>query len=284
MSEHRSVWSIERMCHVFGVSRSGFYAWQKRSPSRRAVETAVLDAAVSRIFWKHKRRYGCVKIAKELNDEGMPVGKNRVSRRMKHMGLRSKVTRRHRPTTDSSHNLPVAPNLLNRQFSVPTPDSVYVSDITYIASRTGWLYLCVVIDLFSRMVVGWAVSRSLHRQLVIDALQAAIWRRKPGKGLIFHSDRGCQYASHEFRELLKTHGFIQSMSRKGDCWDNAVAESWFRSLKTELVYDESYQGFEDAHRSLFEHIEIYYNRERRHATLGHVSPAQFERTKPRLVA
>jgi putative transposase len=174
--------------------------------------------------------------------------------------------------------------VLNRQFSVTAPDCAWVSDITFIPSNSGWLYLCVFIDLFSRMVVGWALSRSLKRELVIDAFWRAVWRRRPQRGLIVHSDRGCQYASAEFRELLKQHGFIQSMSRKGNCWDNAVAESWFRSLKTELIYDAKYSGYDDAKRDLFEHIEIYYNRERRHATLGYVSPAEFERTAVRKAA
>jgi transposase InsO family protein len=249
------------------------------------VENEALDAQIKEVFGKHRKRYGCVKIAHELRSKGIVVGRNKVSRRMRVHGLRSKVGRKYRPaTTNTSHNLPVAPNILQRQFSADTPDTVYVSDITYIPSQSGWLYLCVVIDLFSRIVVGWALSCSLHRQLAIDALTRAIWRRKPTKGLIVHSDRGCQYASHEFRKLLKDHGFIQSMSRKGDCWDNAVAESWFRSLKTELVNDESYRGLDDAYQSLFENIEIYYNRERRHATLGYLSPAEYEHQNLRQVA
>jgi len=270
---------------VFEVSRSGYYAWLKRGPSQRAIENEALDAQIKEAFDKHRRRYGCVKIARELSSKGTIVGKNKVSHRMRVYGLRSKVGRKYRPaTTNSSHDLPVAPNALERQFSVDTPDTVYVSDITYIPSQRGWLYLCVVIDLFSRIVVGWALSPSLHRQLVMDALSRAIWRRKPTKGLMVHSDRGCQYASHGFRKLLQHHGFIQSMSRKGDCWDNAVAESWFRSLKTELVNDESYAGLEDAYQSLFEYIEIYYNRERRHATLGYLSPAEYERLNLREAA
>jgi putative transposase len=233
---------------------------------------------------KHKRRYGCVKVARELRAEGWNVGKNRVSRRMRHMGLRSKVARKYRPTTDSSHGLPVAANVLNRDFKVAEPNRSWVSDITFIPSNSGWLYLCVFIDLYSRIVVGWALNRSLHRQLVVDAFWRAVWRRRPRRGLVVHSDRGCQYASAQFCELLKQHGFIQSMSRKGNCWDNAVAESWFRSLKTELVYDAKYSGYEDAYRDLFEHIEIYYNRQRRHETLDYVSPAEFERNAVRKVA
>jgi putative transposase len=190
---------------------------------------------------------------------------------MRTLGLRSVIRGKFRVTTNSKHSFPVAPNLVDRNFTVDAPDRVWVSDITYLASRAGWLYLTVITDLFSRLVVGWALSSS------ILALRRAVGRRHPGKGLIFHSDRGVQYACADVRKGLGEHGFIQSMSRKGDCWDNAAVESFFGIMKTELVYHERYEGHQDALHSVFDHIEAFYNRQRRHATLGYLSPVAFER-------
>ena len=208
---------------------------------------------------------------------GFAVGKNRVARRMREAGLRSIVRRKYRPaTTDSKHSQPVAENLLQRDFKVAEPDRVWVSDITYIATERGWLYLTVFLDLFSRMVVGWALSSSLSTQMVLSALYRAIGNRRPGAGLIIHSDRGVQYASEAFRGVLKENHFVQSMSRKGNCWDNAVAESFFGILKSELVHHERFTGHQDTLRALFEYIEIDYNRKRKHSTLGYQTPAQFE--------
>ena len=187
-------------------------------------------------------------------------------------------------TTNSKHKFPVAPNLLKRNFTVQAPDRVWVSDITYLATRSGWLYLTVIIDLFSRMVVGWALSSSLSHEMVVTALKRAIRRRRPGKRLIFHSDRGVQYACGGFRKELAKHGFIQSMSRKGDCWDNAVSESFFAVMKTELVYDERDEGHKDTLHSIFEYIEVFYNRQRRHSTLEYLCPSEYEKQKMRLCA
>ncbi|NIP55503.1 MAG: IS3 family transposase, partial [Phycisphaerae bacterium] len=188
-----------------------------------------------------------------------------------------KVRRKYRVTTDSKHHFPVAPNLLERNFTAAVPDKVWVSDITYLATRTGWLYLTVIIDLFSRMVVGWALSSSLSHEMVVTALKRAIKNRRPGDGLIFHSDRGVQYACTDFRKELQKHHIVQSMSRKGDCWDNAVAESFFGIMKTELVYHEQYAGHQDTLHSIFEYIEAFYNRERRHSTLGYLCPVEYEK-------
>ena len=266
------------MCRVFSVSRSGYYSWYRRPESRRAIETRRLDAHIRAIYNKSKGRYGSPKIADELNDMGFPVSKNRVARRMKDMGLRSIVRRKHRVTTDSKHSHPVADNLLQRNFTTSNPGEAWVSDITYIRTTRGWMYLTVFIDLFSRMVVGWALSSSLSAEMVLAALQRGIRNRRPGAGLIIHSDRGVQYACKDFRNVLKKHRFIQSMSRKGDCWDNAVAESFFSILKTELVYHERFKGPEDTLRAIFEYIEVFYNRKRKHSTLGYQTPAQFEQT------
>lgn len=266
------------MCQVFSVSRSGYYKWRSRPESRRSVENRRLDVHIKAIYMKHKGRSGSPKITEELNDNGFSVSKNRVARRMKAAGLRSIVRRKFRVTTDSKHSFPIAENLLQRDFTASAPNTVWVSDITYIATERGWLYLTVFLDLFSRMVVGWALSSSLSSQMALTALHRAIRSRRPGAGLIIHSDRGIQYACHDFRKLLNKHGFVQSMSRKGDCWDNAVAESLFSIIKSELIHHERFKGPQDALATIFEYIEIYYNRKRKHSTLGYQTPDQFERS------
>jgi len=272
------------MCRVFEVSRSGYYRWVKREPSRREVDNRKLDAEIREIYDKSKGRYGSPKITQELRDRGRRVGKNRVAGRMRDAGLRSKVRQKYRVTTDSKHQFPVAPNLLERNFKADSPNKVWVSDITYLATRTGWLYLTVIIDLFSRLVVGWALSSSLGHEMVVTALKRAIRQRRPFKGLIFHSDRGVQYACTDFRKELNKQGFVQSMSRKGNCWDNAVAESFFGVMKTELTYHERYEGHPDTLHSIFEYIEVFYNRERRHSTLGYLAPNEYEKQKLKFCA
>jgi putative transposase len=235
-----------------------------------------LQAHIRAIFNRHKGRCGSPKITDELNDMGFPVSKNRVARRMKEMGLRSIVRRKHRVTTDSKHSHPVADNLLQRNFTTSNPDEVWVSDITYIRTTRNWLYLTVFIDLFSRTVVGWSLSSSLSAETVLTALTRAVRKRRPMAGLIIHSDRGIQYACSDFRKVLEKHHFVQSMSRKGDCWDNAVAESFFGIIKSELIHHERFKGPQDTLRAIFEYIEMYYNRKRKHSTLGYKTPAQFE--------
>ena len=264
------------MCRALEVSRSGFYRWSKRPESRRQIENRRLDAHIKAIYMKSKRRYGSPKITAELRSQGWKVSKNRVARRMKRSGLKSVVRRKYRPTTNSKHSHPVAPNILQRNFVATAPDRVWVSDITYIATQHGWLYLTVFLDLFSRLVVGWSLSSSLGKEGVLTALHRAIARRNPPAGLIIHSDRGVQYACKAFRKILKKHHFIQSMSRKGDCWDNAVAESFFSILKSELVHRQRFGGTKDALRGIFEYIEVFYNRQRKHSTLDYLSPAQYE--------
>lgn len=264
------------MCQALSVSRSGFYSWLKRPESRRQIENRRLDAHIKSIYMKSKRRYGSPKITNELRDIGWKVSKNRVARRMRQAGLRSIVRRKYRPTTDSNHSHPVAPNLLGRNFTASAPDKVWVSDITYIPTKSGWLYLTVFLDLFSRLVVGWSLSSSLSKEMVLTALYRSIRRRNPSPGLVIHSDRGIQYACRDFKKVLKKHGFIQSMSRKGDCWDNAIAESFFSILKSELVHRERFVGPKKALRSVFEYIEVFYNRQRKHSTLGYLPPAEYE--------
>jgi putative transposase len=264
------------MCRALSVSRSGYYSWRRRAESRRAMDNRRLDAHIKAIYKKHKGRYGSPKITDELNDMGFKVSKNRVARRMKEAGLRSIVRRKYRPTTDSKHSYPVADNLVQRDFTASGPDRVWVSDITYIPTERGWLYLTVFLDLFSRMVVGWALSSSLSAQMVLTALYRAIRARRPSAGLIIHSDRGVQYACKDFRRVLEKHRFVQSMSRKGDCWDNAVAESFFGILKSELVHHERFKGPQDTLKALFEYIEVFYNRKRKHSTLGYQTPVAYE--------
>jgi transposase InsO family protein len=272
------------MCRVLGVSRSGYYRWFKRKPSQRQLDDQSLDAQIREIYDGSKGRYGSPKITRELRDRGRRVGKNRVAKRMRKAGLRSKIRRKYKVTTDSKHHFPVAANRLERNFSADAADKVWVSDITYLATGSGWLYLTVIIDLFSRMVVGWALSSSLGHEMVVTALKRAIRRRRPGKGLVFHSDRGVQYACSDFRKELNKHKCIQSMSRKGDCWDNAVAESFFGTMKTELVYHERYEGHQDTLQSIFEYIEVFYNRQRRHSTLQYLCPSDYEKQKMKLCA
>ena len=271
------------MCRALSVSRSGYYNWRGRPDSQRTIDNKRLDAHIQAIYKKHKGRYGSPKIADELNDMGFKVSKNRVARRMREAGLRSIVRRKYRPTTDSKHSHPVAENLVDRNFRVDEPDRVWVSDITYIATERGWLYLTVFLDLFSRMVVGWALSSSLSAEMVLTALYRGIGNRRPGSGLIIHSDRGVQYACKDFRKVLEKRHFIQSMSRKGNCWDNAVAESFFGILKSELIHHERFKGPEDALKALFEYIEVYYNRKRKHSTLGYKTPDQYEQTMKSVV-
>ncbi len=243
------------MCRLLKVSRSGFYGWQRGGPSARAVAAEKLDAAIQRLFTAHRRRPGSPKITELLRAEGWQVSPNRVARRMRQLGLHSICRRVRRVTTDSSHGLTVAPNLLARQFSPSGPDQSWVSDITYLRTRDGWLYLVVVIDLYSRLVVGWALGDSLSHHGVLRALRRGVGSRHPARGLLFHSDRGVQYACHAFTKALASHGFLQSMSRKADVWDNAVAESFSRLLKSELADHVVRKGYTDTRRALFEYIK-----------------------------
>lgn len=261
---------------MFSIERSGYYFWLKRQPGKRRCSNQELDKKIYNIFNFHKSRYGAKRITDDLRDAGEKCSKNRVAKRMQHLGLRAKAKKKFRVTTDSKHNLPVAPNLLNRDFSAIAPNQKWVGDISYVWTDEGWMYLAVVIDLYSRAVVGWSMQPTMSRPLVCDALLMALWRRGFPKNLIFHSDRGSQYCSKDYQKILNTYGILCSMSRKGNCWDNAVAESFFHSIKTELVYAERYVTRESAKQSIFQYIEVYYNRIRRHSTLGSIAPEIFE--------
>ena len=268
------------MCKTLEVSRSGFYAWLGRDESDRARDDRRLSILIRGIFDETRGIYGVPRIHQTLLQRGEQCGHNRVARLMQKAGLRSKTKRRFRvKTTDSKHGHPIAPDRLGQDFSASTANLVWVSDITYIATDEGWLYLASTMDLFSRRIVGWSMSSTLHSKIVVDAMLMAIGQRGPAAGLIHHSDRGVQYASAEFRAVLEAHGFVASMSRTGNCYDNAAKESFFHTLKTELVNHERYRTRDAARASVFEYIEAFYNRRRLHSTLGYQSPVEFERAR-----
>jgi transposase InsO family protein len=280
IKDNRSTFRLKKMCQVFAVSKSGYYAWRKRAKSKTQRANELLQAKIDEIFHGNHQRYGSRRIWFELRLRGIFCSKNRVARLMRQVGFKSRRTRKFKTTTNSKHKLPIAPNLINKNFVVHQPDRVWVSDITYLWTWEGWMYLAVNIDLNSRQVVGWAMSTRINKELVLSAIIQAIGRRKPNPGLIFHSDRGSQYASYEVGKLLQKHQIIQSMSNKGDCYDNAVSESFFATLKLELVYPDFFKTRLEARSKVFEYIEIFYNRQRLHSTLKYMSPAQFEKVKP----
>lgn len=268
---------IEMMCKVLGVSRSGYYSWLKRKPSKRALEEKELMKQIKEIHKNSKGTYGSPRIQKELKKNYVHVSRRRVAQLMKKAGVCNRAKKRFKTTTDSKHKFPVAPNLLNREFNVDELGKVWVSDITYIRTREGWLFLTVIIDLCDRKVIGWSISNTLKTsKTVIPAWKMAIKNRPVNDYLIFHSDRGVQYACTEFKELLATNPFVmQSMSKKGDCWDNAVAESFFKTIKTEWIYRNIYVTRKQATVSVFEYIETWYNTQRSHSSLNYLSPEEF---------
>ena len=280
----KACFPVALMCRVLAVSRAGFYAWRRRPVAVRTRQDQVLAVAVAAIYAEHHGRYGSPRVRMELRDRGQRSGRKRIARLMRVQGLRARPRRRYRTTTDSRHGLPVSPNLLARRFAVVRPNTGWVTDMTYIWTPQGWLYLAVIIDLFSRRVMGWSMSERIDRKLALDALRMALAQRRPPRGLIHHSDRGSQYASGDYQQLLARHGLRGSMSRRGDCWDNAVAESFFASLKLELVYQVQWQTRPEARTAIFEYLELFYNRRRRHSSLGYLSPVEFERRNQRPLA
>ena len=277
IESYRERWPVKTMCRVLEVSTSGYYAWRCRPLSARSERDQELGDAIETVFAAHKSRYGSPRIHRELTIAGVCVGRKRVARIMCQRRLRAKAARRWRiATTTTDPSLAVAPNRLNRDFTAEEPGRVWLSDITYIPTRQGWLYLAVVIDLFTRRIVGWSMSTRLTTDIAIDALNMAISQHPPAPGLIHHSDRGCQYASHRYRRRLDEIEALASMSRKGDCLDNAPCESFFGTLKTELVHDADFPLRSIARRDIFEYVEIYYNRKRMHSALGYLSPVDFE--------
>ena len=277
MAAEKAEYPVTLMSRLLQVSRSGFYAWYKRAESARARSDRALLIDIKAAHHVSRGVYGSPRVHRELLAQGHTVGRDRVARVMRENGLRGKRKRRFRNTTQSNHRHPVAPNVLEREFTVEQPNTAWVGDITYVWTLEGWLYLAVIIDLYSRRVVGWAMSNRIDQALTLRALRMALNACEPGAGLIHHTDRGSQYAANDYRKLLNARGITCSMSRKGNCWDNAVAESFFATLKVEFVHETLFHTRAQATREIFEYIEVFYNRVRRHSSLDYVSPMEFER-------
>lgn len=276
IARHAARWPVTLMCQVLDVSRSGYYAWKNRPQSKRSVRRQRLTKMIQIVHAESRETYGSPRIQRRLLALGYRCCVNFVAKLMRRAGVVARSRRKFKCTTDSRHTMPVAPNLLNRNFSPEWANQAWTTDITYIPTREGWLYLCTVEDLYSRRIVGWSASGRIDSRLVVDAWRMAIALRRPEPGLIAHSDRGSQFCSDHFQSLLRQHGFRSSMSRKGNCYDNAPMESFYRTLKVELVYWEDYATRAEATISVGQYIETFYNRRRLHSTLGYVSPTDFE--------
>ena len=278
IQNHRQPFNLKALCRLLEVSRSSYYEWlqhQQRLPQRQQRQTA-FDQAVAQLFANSKGCNGARRLQRQLRVSGYTCNRKTVAASLRRQGLVAKAARKFKATTHSKHSLPVFDNLLNQDFSATTPNQKWVGDITYLGTDEGWLYLAVIIDLFSRQVIGWAMSERMTTDLVCDALQMAVFKRKRPKSVIVHSDRGSQYCSHAYRELLQQHQLRGSMSAKGNCYDNACAESFFHSLKVEAIHGERFATRENMRQTVFEYIETRYNRNRLHSTLGYLSPVDFE--------
>lgn len=269
-------YAVTELCAVLKVSRTGFYKWKKCKISQREHSDSALLSRIKAIFDEYKGIYGSPRLHAELRDQGIKCSRKRVARLMRENGLRAKAARKFKATTNSKHNYPVHPNLLEQNFVVDAPNKVWTADITYIWTGEGWLYLAIVLDVYSRKIVGWSMSERMTRHLVMSALAMAYWQRKPEPGLIHHSDRGSQYASYDYQDMLKDFGMVCSMSKSGDCYDNAITETVFHSLKMELIFDTYFATRAEAKSAIFTYIEELYNRKRKHSSLGYCSPVKFE--------
>ena len=276
IDSEKAAYPLRLLCRVLQVSKSGYYAWLRRDPSDRAFEDEKLRPKVMEAFERGRGTYGSVRVREELIDQGFEIGRRRVARLMGEMGLVGLPARKFQTTTNSNHANPIAANVLNRDFVATRPNEKWVTDITYIWTAEGWLYVAAVLDLYSRRVVGWSTGATLETTLCLKALSMALGHRAKVRGLLHHSDRGVQYASDDYQTALKARGITCSMSRRANCWDNAVAESFFGTLKTELIYRRPWLTRESAREAIGEYIEVFYNRIRRHSTIGYVSPAKFE--------
>lgn len=284
MRDYTGVLSKVRLCKAFGLSRSGLYASISRPESKRGKENRLLEARLRIIHAESHETYGVPRVLSELDDLGIHVNHKRVERLRRLLGIKIRHRKRFKPTTNSKHDFPVSKNILARNFEVAEPNKVWAGDITYIPTREGWLYLAVVIDLFSRKVVGWAMSQRIDAELALDALRMAFALRRPGPGLLFHSDRGSVYACYDYKDLLAEHEARPSMSRKGNCWDNAVSESFFSTLKGDWLDRFAFETRDDAKREVFYFIEAFYNRRRRHSALGNLCPVAFEAQNTTMLA
>jgi transposase InsO family protein len=277
VKEHRRLWPVWVICRVLQVARSGFYAWLKRKPSRRQLSQQKLIEKIKIVHQENRELYGSPRVHRALLIDGEHVSRNTVAKLMRQAKIRAKSRRGFVPrTTDSTHQQPVADNLLDRDFTAAAPNQKWLADITYVPTDEGWLFLAAVLDCFSRKIVGWAMSDGMPTDLVAEALKMALLHRQPGEDLIHHSDRGVQYASDDYQKLLIDNRITVSMSGRGDCYDNAMMESFWATLKTELIYQQTYATREQARQSIFEYIEVFYNRKRLHSSLGYVSPESFE--------
>lgn len=274
---HSSEFRVEKMCQVLDVSRSSYYSWLNRPQSERDRENASLLKEICKVHVESRGLYGSIRVTRKLNNKGIKCGKNRVARIMKDNGIQSRIKRKFKATTNSKHNYPVAANLLDQNFETGKNNEVWIADITYVPTDEGWLYFAGIVDLHRRKVIGWSMDSTMTQQLTIDALNQALLRECPPNGVIHHSDRGSQYAANDYRKLLSKNGFIQSMSRKGNCYDNACMESFFGTLKTELIYLTRFKTRAEAKQAIFDYVELYYNRIRLHSALGYKSPLEFER-------
>lgn len=279
MAEHAAQFDVQMMCRVMLVSASGYYDWCRRTPSAQARAREQLDAAVRQAFELEKARAGAPRLTLRLKLEGYGAGHNQVAASLRRLGLRARAARKYKATTNSNHALPVVANLLSQDFTAERRDEKWVSDITYVWTEEGWLYLAIVLDLYSRKVIGWSISERMTVRLTCDALRMALSRRQRPHGVIVHSDRGSQYCAKEYRSLLTDNGLVCSMSARGDCYDNAAMESWNHSLKVEAVHGERFATRAQAKQQLFDYIEVYYNRQRLHSSLGYLSPEQFESSR-----
>lgn len=277
MMQNKRQWPIEEMARMLGVARSGYYKYCKMQMSKRQKENEILVQTIRAIYMMSRQTYGSPRIHAELQEQGFNCSRPRVARLMQKAGIVAKMRRLFKGTTRVDIRREAAPNLLQQNFSAIEPNQKWVADISYVKTLEGWLYVAVILDLFSRKVVGLSMDESLHTELVLQALNQALQRRQPSHNLQHHSDRGCQYTSEQFQIMLAKNGITCSMSGTGNCYDNAVAESFFHTLKTECIYFERYKNREQAKRSIFEYVEVFYNNKRRHSTLGYLSPAEFER-------
>lgn len=274
--EHKSIFSVRLMCKVLNVCKSAYYSWLKRIPSKREQQNRILDVNIKSLFFEHKGRYGAPRITRSLKALALNCCRQRVANRMKLLNLRAKAKRKYRVTTDSEHTHPVFENILNRDFFANAINQKWAGDITYIPTKEGWLYLAVIIDLFSKAIIGWSMSTHLKKDLVCNSLTMALFRRKFPKKVTVHSDRGSQYCSKAYRKILQQNELIGSMSRKGNCWDNAPAESFFHTLKVELIHGRNFETRAEAKQQIFSYIEGYYNKKRMHSSIDYKTPYEME--------